>query len=302
MNLDDMACVGCVNDIVVSSTIGRNKHLIPGEVLKEIIEGTHSFLENLKKYGVNITLAGGETADVGDIVRTVDVGITAFGRMKRRDLIINDIQPGDVIVGFASDGQAKYEDFYNGGMGSNGLTSARHDVFEKNYAKKYPESFDPGTDISVIYMGSRKLEEPIFMNGNKTTLGKLVLSPTRTYLPLVKKLLTLKHHIHGLIHCTGGAQTKVMKFTEGKRIIKDQLFDVPALFSIIQEESGSSWKEMYQVFNMGHRLEAYINPGIAEECIEFSKELGIDAKIIGRVEPSDKNEVILEGKFGTIRY
>lgn len=302
MNLDDMACVGCVNDIVVSSTIGRNKHLIPSEVLSQIIDGTHSFLENLRSYGVNIVLAGGETADVGDIVRTVDVGITAFGRMRRSDLIVNSIQAGDVIVGFASDGQAKYEDTFNGGMGSNGLTSARHDVFHHSYASSYPETFDPVTDRSVIYTGTRKLDETVYVQGNKTTMGKLVLSPTRTYLPLVQKLLHIKRQIRGLIHCTGGAQTKVMKFTQGKRIIKDNLFDVPVLFSIIQEESGSSWKEMYQVFNMGHRLEAYIDPGIADECIEMAKSLGIHARIIGRVEPSETNELILEGSFGTIKY
>lgn len=302
MNLDDMACVGSVNNIVVSSTIGRNKHLIPGEVLKAIIEGTHSFLEGLRAHGINIVLAGGETADVGDIVRTVDIGITAFGRMKRKDLIVNDIKVGDIIVGFASDGQAKYENEYNSGIGSNGLTSARHDMFKHSYASKYPETFDPNTDLSVIYTGSRKLNETIRIQGQEMTIGKLVLSPTRTYLPLINKLLAFKKEIHGLIHCTGGGQTKVLKFAEGKRIIKDQLFEVPPLFLLIKEESGSSWKEMYQVFNMGHRLEAYIDPMIAEQSIDLAHEFGIQAKIIGRVESSNSNEVILEGEFGTIRY
>jgi phosphoribosylformylglycinamidine cyclo-ligase len=302
MNLDDMACVGCTNKIIVSSTIGRNKHLIPGEVLKEIIEGTHEFLENLSQYGVEIILAGGETADVGDIVRTIDVGITAFGRMQRKDLIVNEIRGGDVIIGFASDGQSHYEDFFNGGMGSNGLTSARHDVFKHDYASKYPESFDPSTDSSVIYIGSKSLTDSIKISDNETTVGKLVLSPTRTYLPLVKSLLEYKSAIHGMIHCTGGGQTKVLKFVENCKIVKDQMFDVPPLFELIKSESGSSWKEMYQVFNMGHRLEAYVDPSIAEDCIAKSKELGINAQVIGYVEESTKNELILKGNFGEIQY
>jgi len=302
MNLDDMACVGSVDQIVVSSTIGRNKHLIPGDVLKELIEGTHEFVSNLAKYGVNVVLAGGETADVGDIVRTIDVGITAFGRLKKSELIINEVRAGDVIVGFASDGQSVYEDDYNGGMGSNGLTSARHDVFSHVYAEKYPESYDPGTSRDVIYVGSKKLTEQITVKGHQTTIGKLVLSPTRTYLPLVKSLMEMREYIHGMIHCTGGGQTKVMKFVNQVRIIKDSMFEIPALFQMIQSESGSSWKEMYQVFNMGHRLEAYVHPSIVEECIAKSEALGIEAKVIGRVEASDKNELILKGSFGELKY
>lgn len=305
MNLDDMACVGCVDNIMLSSTIGRNKNLITGDVIKTIIHATTDIVTELAKHGVEINLAGGETADVGDIVRTIDVGYTAFGRIKRSDLVINNIQAGDVIVGLASYGQATYETEYNGGMGSNGLTSARHDVLHHDYAAKYPDSYDSNTDESVIYVGSKKLTDRVTIGEMTTDVGRLILSPTRTYLPVLKVLLTeLKNQISGLIHCTGGAQTKVMKFVEDNvHIIKDNLLPTPPLFEMIQAESGTEWKEMYQVFNMGHRLEVYLKPENAEKVIEISKQFGIEAQIIGRVEASETGrKLTIESPYGTFNY
>jgi phosphoribosylformylglycinamidine cyclo-ligase len=294
MNLDDMACVGCVDDIMLSSTVGRNKNLIPGEVLSAIIGAASDFADAMREQGVTLHLAGGETADVGDIVRTIDVGFTAFARMRRADVIDNQIQPGDVIVGLASYGKASYEQEYNGGMGSNGLTAARHDVLLHDYAAKYPESFDPALPDSVVYTGKHRLEEKIQIpaapeilmpEAVETTVGKLILSPTRTYLPLMRLILKeLRPYIHGLIHCTGGGQTKVAKFAQNVRIIKDNLFPVPPLFQLIQESSGTPWREMYQVFNMGHRMEIYLPAEYAQTVIDLAESFNIGAKIIGRVE------------------
>ena len=292
MNVDDMACVGAVDNIILSSTIGRNYKLIPGEVISEIIESCNEFIELMNENDVRITLAGGETADVGDIVRTIDVGYTTFARIPRKDLVVNDIKAGQVIVGFASYGQATYETDYNGGMGSNGLTSGRHDVFDHSYATKYPESYDPNVSKEFIYSGSKKLTDPSMIDG--VNMGQLVLSPTRTYLPLIKQALkACKNGIHGMIHCSGGAQTKVMKFVNNVHIIKDDLFEIPPLFQHIQEESGTELKEMYQVFNMGHRLEMYVDESVASELIAISKNFNIDAKVIGRVEASEAPELTL---------
>lgn len=303
MNLDDMACVGCTNHIVVSSTIGRNKHLIGGDVLVTLIQATDRFCDTLARHGIQIHLAGGETADVGDVVRTADVGYTTFARMRRDQLIINDIQVGDLVVGFASFGQATYEHTYNSGIGSNGLTSARHDVLHRDYAERFPESFDPGTPSDVVYLGSRHLTDTIEVAGTSTTVGRLLLSPTRTYLPVLKELFnTHRHVIHGLIHCTGGGQTKVIKFARGKRIVKDNLFPTPPVFQLIQQESGADWREMYQVFNMGHRMEVYLPPSEAAAAIEVAHHFGIEARIVGRVEAADKAEVIIEGEGGTHHY
>lgn len=304
MNLDDMACVGCVDNILLSSTIGRNKNLISGDVIRTIIQFTARFAEEMSKLGVNIHLAGGETADVGDIVRTIDVGYTAFARMKRSDLIVNDIKAGDVIVGMASYGQASYESFYNGGMGSNGLTSARHDVFAHDYASKYRDSYDPNTTEEVVYIGSKKLTDPVQIGEGKTMdAGKLVLSPTRTYLPVIKQLLDeLKPHIHGMIHNTGGGQSKVVKFVDNKRVVKDNLFDLPPLFQLIKDESGTDWKEMYQVFNMGNRLEVYLPEAQAQGVIDIANAFNIDAQIIGRVEEAEQSEVKLETPHGSFTY
>ncbi len=296
MNIDDMACIGCVDDIILSSTIGRNKNLITGEVIGTIINEAVDFCKMLEQYGIHIHLAGGETADVGDIVRTIDVGYTTFARMKRNDVIVNNIKAGDVIVGFASYGKAVYENEYNGGMGSNGLTSARHDVFTKEYHKKYPESFDPSIPEEYVYSGTKKLTEKITIDGFETTIGKLVLSPTRTYLPLIKKILEIDKatkKINGIIHCSGGAHTKVLKFIKDKHIIKDNLFPPPPLFELIRKESGTSLKEMYQVFNMGTRLEIYTDADTANEMIAISKALGIDAKIIGMVQPFSGEKVTI---------
>jgi phosphoribosylformylglycinamidine cyclo-ligase len=303
MNLDDMACVGCTDQIILSSTIGRNKHLIPGEVIRAVIEGTTGFIDTMAQHGVHIHLAGGETADVGDVVRTIDVGYTAFARMRRSDVIENALRPGDVLVAFASFGQATYEDRYNGGMGSNGLTSARHDVLHHDYAAKYPESYDARTDAQYVYCGSRRLTDPAPVPGHTLDVGRLLLSPTRTYLPLVRALLeAVRPHIHGMIHCTGGGQTKVMKFAPGRRIVKDNLFPTPPLFTLIQGESQTDWKEMYQVFNMGHRLEVYLPEEHAAEVIGIAAGFGIDARIAGRVEATEQTEVVLETEYGKFSY
>ncbi len=304
MNLDDMACVGVFDDILLSSTIGRNKNIIPGGVISEIIGATVAFTNLLKDHGIKIHLAGGETADVGDIVRTIDIGYTAFARVSKKDLIVNDIKDGNYIVGFASYGKASYESEYNGGMGSNGLSSARHDVFSKIYMEKYQDSFDPNTPEEYIYCGSKMLTDKVDVgNGEMIDLGKLVLSPTRTFLPLLKTIIEKhKSSISGIIHNTGGAHTKVMKFAPSMRIIKDKLLPIPPLFQIIQEESGSSYNEMFQVFNMGTRLEIYTDFDSANDMIEIARLYNIDAQIIGRVEQSDKSEVIIEHEAKTYSY
>jgi len=303
MNLDDMACVGCVDNIVLSSTIGRNKILIPAEVLSTIINGASDFLEELKSYGVNVTLAGGETADVGDIVRTIDIGYTAFARMRRDEVVVNNIQAGDVIVGLSSSGQSTYEEEYNSGMGSNGLTSARHDVLNFDYVEEYPESFDPNMPEAVCYVGLLKVNDAVKVGNRLTNVGKLMLSPTRTYLPVIRKLMdTHRKKINGMIHCTGGGQTKVMKFVENKKIIKDNLFDPPHLFRMIQEQSSTDWKEMFQVFNMGHRLEIYLPQEEAQAVIDIAQSFNIDAQIIGRVEEHDGNKLVIESTLGTFEY
>lgn len=307
MNLDDMACVGCTDDIVLSSTIGRNKTLIPGDVIAAVIKGTTDFAEKMAAHGVRIHLAGGETADVGDIVRTIDVGFTAFARMKRKNVLVNHIQPGDVVVGLASFGQATYEDAYNGGMGSNGLTAARHDVLNHAYADKYPESYDPNLPREVVYTGTRNLTEKIDIQSDKGNMsvpvGKLVLSPTRTYLPVLRDIFAgYRRHLHGVIHCTGGGQTKVMKFAPGVKVIKDNLFDLPPLFRLIQASSGTEWCEMYQVFNMGHRMEIYVAPRYADKIIAISEQYGISARVVGRVETSDKARVRVVSPYGDFEY
>jgi len=303
MNLDDMACVGCIDDIVLSSTIGRNKLVITGEVIGRIINGANEFVESMKQHGVHIHMSGGETADVGDVVRTIDVGYTAFARMKREDLIVNDIQPGDVIVGLASDGQSIYEDTYNGGTGSNGLTSARHDVLNFEYASEYPESFDPNMPEEVAYVGMKKLSDEVTVKGHKTNVGKLMLSPTRTYLPVLKKIFeTHRKKINGLIHCTGGGQAKVVKFIKNRKVIKNNLFETPFLFQMIQEQSGADWREMYQVYNMGHRLEFYLKEADAATIIEVAKSFGIDAQIIGYVEEAAGESVELKTPYGVFEY
>ncbi len=303
MNLDDMACVGCVDDIVISSTIGRNKNRISGEVISTLINAASDFAEEMKAFGINLHLAGGETADVGDVVRTIDVGYTAFARLKREQLIVNDIQAGDVIVGFASDGQANYEKTYNGGMGSNGLTSARHDVFNYDYAEEYPETFDPEIPPEVVYVGLKKVTDPVVIDEVKTDVGKLVLSPTRTYMPVIKAILeNHRAEIHGMIHCTGGGQTKVKNFIKNKQVIKDQLMPTPFLFNLIQEQSGSDWKEMYQVFNMGHRLEVYVRPEIAEALIAIGQSFGIKTQIVGRVEEHEGESVVIDSPYGKFEY
>lgn len=302
MNIDDLLCVGATDNILISSTIGRNKHLIPGEVISAIINGTDELLEELRSLGVNAYATGGETADVGDLVRTIIVDSTVTCRMKRSDVISNDnIKGGDVIIGLASYGQATYEKEYNGGMGSNGLTSARHDVFAKYLAQKYPESFDSNVPNDLVYSGKLKLTDQISELG--IDAGKLVLSPTRTYAPVIKRILDeMRPAIHGMVHCSGGAQTKVMHFVNNVRVIKNNLFPVPPLFRIIQEQSGTEWKEMYKVFNMGHRMEIYLSPEHAEKVIEISKSFGIEAQVVGYVETADKNELIIESEFGRFKY
>ena len=302
MNIDDLLCVGATDNILVSSTIGRNKLLIPGEIISAIINGTDELLSELRELGVNAYATGGETADVGDLVRTIIVDSTITCRMKRTDVISNhNIQPGDVIVGMSSYGQASYEKEYNGGMGSNGLTSARHDVFSKYLAKKYPESYDAAVPEALVYSGNLKLTDQIKELG--IDAGKLVLSPTRTYAPVIKKLLDqMRPLIHGMVHCSGGAQTKVMHFVENLKITKNNLFPVPPLFKIIQEQSGTDWQEMYKVFNMGHRMEIYIAPQHAQNVIDITRSFGIDAQVVGYVEASNKNELIIESEFGEFKY
>lgn len=303
MNLDDMGCVGCTQNIMLSSTIGRNKNLISGDVISRLIQGTAEIVEELGKYGVDVHLAGGETADVGDIVRTIDVGFTAFARMKKADLIVNDIKPGNVIVGLSSSGQASYETAYNGGMGSNGLTSARHDVLSKHYAQEFPDSFDSNTPDSVVYIGSKRLTDMVAIGNESISVGKLILSPTRTYLPVIAKILEeLPKQISGMIHCTGGAQTKVMKFVEGVHVIKDNLLPIPPLFELIQKEAKTDWREMYQVFNMGHRLEVYLDPANADRIISIAKAFNIEAQIIGHVEASDTNKLTIKAQGNTFEY
>lgn len=301
MNLDDLICVGAVDDIIISSTIGRNKNLIPGDVVAHLIKGTTDLIEQLQQMGVTLHLAGGETADVGDVVRTLDVGFTAFARLKRDEVIDINIQPGNVTVGLASFGQATYESEYNGGMGSNGLTSARHDVLGHYLAAKYPESFDPHVPDNLVYSGNKSLTEIEPETG--LTIGKLILSPTRTYAPVIKRILSQgRQGIYGMVHCSGGAQTKVLKFAHGVHIIKDSLFDTPPLFRLIQSESNTGWREMYEVFNMGHRMELYVDEQEAQRIIDAAKHFNIDAKIIGRVEKADKANVTVVSPYGTFNY
>ncbi len=303
MNLDDMACVGITDNIVISSTIGRNKNVIPGEIIAEVINGTMEFLQTMQDNDVHIHHAGGETADVGDIVRTIDVGITAFGRIKKNDLVINNIQPGNVIVALASYGCATYEQEYNGGMGSNGLTSARHDVFAKIYAEKYPESFNPAIPDQVVYTGNKLVTDKINIGKLNTDIGKLVLSPTRTYLPVLKNILDrFRKNISGIIHCSGGGQTKVLHFIDEVHIVKNNLLTVPPLFKLIQEESKTDWKEMFRVFNMGHRLEFYTDEKTAEEIIAIAKQFNIDAQIIGYVDTAKKKSVSIKSEYGEFDY
>ncbi len=301
MNTDDLLCVGIADNILLSSTIGRNKNLVPGEVIKAIIEGTQEFIEKMNSYGVSMYLTGGETADVGDLVRTIIVDSTVTARVKRDSIIENNIQPGDVIVGLASYGQAYYEDSYNGGMGSNGLTSARHDVFSHELSEKYPESFDPEIPEDLVYSGKLGLTTNTKIEG--IDAGKLVLSPTRTYAPVMKKVLDqFREHIHGLIHCSGGAQTKVLHFVDKLHIVKDNMFPTPPLFSLIQQQSGTDWREMYQVFNMGHRMEIYLPEALAEDVIKISESFGVEARIIGHCEASEKKMLTIISEHGVFGY
>ncbi|OJX91944.1 MAG: phosphoribosylformylglycinamidine cyclo-ligase [Paludibacter sp. 47-17] len=302
MNIDDLLCVGATDNILLSSTIGRNKNLIPGEVISAIINGTNELVEELAALGVRIYPTGGETADVGDVVRTIIVDSTVACRMKRADVIDNaNIRPGDVIVGLASSGQATYEKEYNGGMGSNGLTSARHDVFAKSIARKYPESYNPDIPAELAYSGSKELTGKV--EGTTLDAGKLVLSPTRTYAPVIKTVLDeMRPLIHGMVHCSGGAQTKILHFVDNLRIVKNNMFPVPPLFRMIREESGTSWQEMYKVFNMGHRMELYLEPGKAGRVIEISRSFGIDAQVVGYVEASTTRELVIESEFGRFTY
>ena len=303
MNIDDLLCVGATNNIMLSSTIGRNKNKIPGDVISAIINGSEELLKDLKKFGVTIHSTGGETADVGDLVRTIIVDSTVTARMKRSDVIDNaNIKSGDVIVGLASFGQASYETEYNGGMGSNGLTSARHDVFDKYLAHKYPESFDQAVPKELVYSGSKQLTDTVV--NSELDAGKLVLSPTRTYAPIIKTILSkyTNKEIHGMVHCSGGAQTKILHFVKDLHIIKDNLFEVPPLFKLIQEESKTDWKEMYQVFNMGHRMELYVPKEIADDIISISKSFNVDAKIVGKVETSVSKKLTIQSEFGEFHY
>ncbi len=302
MNIDDLLCVGATDNILVSSTIGRNKLLVPGEVISAIINGTDELLAELREMGVGVYATGGETADVGDLVRTIIVDSTVTCRMKRSDVVDNkNIAPGDVIVAMASYGKATYEKEYNGGMGSNGLTSARHDVFSKYLAEKYPESFDANVPDELVYSGGLKLTDSV--DGSPLNAGKLVLSPTRTYAPVIKKLLDeMRPKVHGMIHCSGGAQTKILHFIKNLRVVKDNMFPIPPLFKTIQEQSGTDWQEMYKVFNMGHRMEVYVKPEDAQKVIDITKSFGIDAQIVGRVEASDKAEVDITSPYGQFHY
>jgi phosphoribosylformylglycinamidine cyclo-ligase len=303
MNIDDLLCVGATDRILLSSTIGRNKNLVPGEVISAIINGTEELIAELREYGILIHSTGGETADVGDLVRTIIVDSTVTARMKRSEVIDNaNIQPGDVIVGLASFGQAIYESQYNGGMGSNGLTSARHDVFSKILAEKYPETYDPSVPLELVYSGTKNLLDQV--EGSPINAGQLVLSPTRTYAPIIKKILAQYQSdtIHGMVHCSGGAQTKILHFVDNLHIIKDNLFEIPPLFKLIQEQSGTDWKEMYKVFNMGHRMEIYCTPEIANDLIAISQSFGVDAQIVGRVETSDRKKLTLVSPFGEYIY
>lgn len=303
MNIDDLLCVGVADNIMLSSTIGRNKNLVPGAVISAIINGTEELIAELKSFGVTIHSTGGETADVGDLVRTIIVDSTVTARMRRSDVIDNaNIKPGDVIVGLASFGQASYEKGYNGGMGSNGLTSARHDVFDNYLAQKYPESFDASVPAELVYSGNTKLTDNV--EGSPIDAGKLVLSPTRTYAPIIKKILEkyTPQDIHGMVHCSGGAQTKILHFVDNVHVVKDHLFPVPPLFRLIQEQSGTDWKEMYQVFNCGHRMELYVPQNIAEDIIAISKSFNVDAQIVGRVEASAEKKLTISSEYGTFTY
>ena len=302
MNIDDLLCVGATDNILLSSTIGRNKLLVPGEVIAAIINGTEELLADLRRMGVSIYSTGGETADVGDLVRTIIVDSTVTCRMRRADVIDNaNISAGDVIVGLSSSGKATYETEYNGGMGSNGLTSARHDVFAKYLAEKYPESYDSAVPEELVYSGAMHLTDAV--EGSPLDAGRLVLSPTRTYAPVIKKLLDeMRSDIHGMIHCSGGAQTKIMHFVKNKHVIKDNMFPVPPLFRLIREQSGTDWAEMYKVFNMGHRMEIYLAPEHAARVIEISESFGIEARIVGRVEEAETNRLTIKSEFGTFEY
>ena len=302
MNIDDLLCVGAIDNILLSSTIGRNKNLIPGEVISEIINGTEEILTELRSHGIGIYSTGGETADVGDLVRTIIVDSTVTARMKKSDVISNhNIKAGDVIVGLASFGQASYESEYNGGMGSNGLTSARHDVFSKYLSEKFPESYDAAVPSDLVYSGSKKLTDSI--EGSPIDAGKLVLSPTRTYAPIIAEMLkSHRDSIHGMVHCSGGAQTKVLHFVDQVHVIKDDLFDIPPLFKLIHEESQTPWKEMYKVFNMGHRMELYVPKDAAADLIAISKQYNVDAKIVGRVEASETKKLTIKSPYGTFEY
>ncbi|WP_270088055.1 AIR synthase related protein [Sphingobacterium sp. SYP-B4668] len=305
MNLDDLLCVGAIDNILLSSTIGRNKNVIPGEVIAEIINGTEEILAELRDLGIGIYSTGGETADVGDLVRTIIVDSTVTCRMRRQDVISNhNIQPGNVIVGLASSGQATYEKEYNGGMGSNGLTSARHDVFNKSVAEQYPESYDPAVPYDLVFSGSKSLTDIIEVeDGQQITAGKLVLSPTRTYAPVIKKVLDkYRSQINGMVHCSGGAQTKVLHFVDNVHVVKDNLFPIPPLFELIQKESKTDWQEMYKVFNMGHRMELYVPETIAQDIIAISESFGIPAQIVGRVEAADTKRVTINSPYGTFEY
>lgn len=302
MNLDDLLCVGATNNILLSSTIGRNKNLIPGDVISAIINGTEEFLEKMRSLNIGIWSTGGETADVGDLVRTIIVDSTVTARLKRDDIIDNkNIQSGDVIVGLASFGKANYEDTYNGGMGSNGLTSARHDVLNKFVAQKYPESYNQSLSKDVVYCGSKNLTDPSEVEN--MNVGQLILSPTRTYAPIIHEILKeYRSQIHGMVHCSGGAQTKVLHFIENLHVIKDNLFEIPPLFQLIQNESKTDWKEMYQVFNMGHRMELYVSETIVSSIIQISKSFGVDAKIVGRVEKAEQKKVTINSPYGVFEY
>lgn len=303
MNIDDLLCVGATDNIMLSSTIGRNKNLIPGEVISAIINGTEELIAELTAFGVTIHSTGGETADVGDLVRTIIVDSTVTARMKRSDVIDNaNIKAGDVIVGLSSSGQASYEREYNGGMGSNGLTSARHDVFHKYLAKKFPESFDASVPDDLVYSGNIRLTDPV--EGVPLDAGQLVLSPTRTYAPIISKILSQYNakDIHGMVHCSGGAQTKILHFIDNLHIIKDNLFPIPPLFRLIQEQSNTNWKEMYQVFNCGHRMELYVSPVIAEDLIAISRSFNVEAQIVGRVEKAAKKQLTIKSEFGEFEY